>query len=346
MKRYLILVLTVAALVGVVLLRRRDGGGVSPSQISEPHPAANSGDHSNAVSPESQNADIGMSETVRTEAERQYIATRNEEIRRSNEAANVPVWLYGLVVDQDTNPLPNVTVNLAVVEEYADPPPATGLRRNVTRMQKKTGADGRFEVNGLKGKYVGVEALTKEGFEQEYPGQLCGTYGAQITSFQSPAVLTMWGTNLHEPLVAGKKNFVIIPDGRHYGIDLVKGTIAEGEEGDLVAWIKRPEKVTWGQRYDWSCELAAPVGGLLESQSPTMFIAPEVGYTNVFAYQEDANFDGGGPMTSEKLFYVRPRKGHIYGRIVVRFYADYFGKQPAMIQLSYVVNPSGSRLLR
>ena len=82
-----------------------------------------------------------------------------------------------------------------------------------------------------------------------------GEYGSQGGSAEDPIVFRMWSTNFHGPLVGGKKSFVVIPDGRHYGIDLIKGTIAEAEDGDLVAWIKRPEKVGWRERYDWSCEL-------------------------------------------------------------------------------------------
>src|SRR5437899_6821689 len=111
---------------------------------------------------------------------------------------NVPVAFYGLVVDQDTNPLPNVIVDLAVIEEYVDPPPATDLRRKMTRLQKLTGTDGRFEVTGLKGASVEVHSLTKDGYEQEYPNTTYGGYGAQTTTFINPAVLRMWSTNLHE----------------------------------------------------------------------------------------------------------------------------------------------------
>ena len=40
------------------------------------------------------------------------------------------------------------------------------------------------------------------------------------------------------------------------------------------------------------------------------------------------------------------RNRQMYGRIFISLYADFHGKQPAMIRLSYAVNPSGSRLLR
>ncbi len=267
-------------------------------------------------------------------------------MRLSNEAGNPAVAFYGKVVDQDSNALQNVIVDLQVIEEYVDPYPQIKTKR--TSLQRQTGTDGRFEVsgNGLRGKYVEVYTLAKEGYEQEFPGRLCGTFGSQSTSFDNPGVLKIWDTNMHEPLITGEKPFVVTPDGRHYAIDLVKGTITEGEDGDLVVWIKRPEGVRWGQRYDWSCELAVSSGGMLESESQVMFTAPEVGYTNVFTHQEQANPNRWSVATGDKRFYVKLRNGQMYGRIAFQIFADFHGKQPAMIRLSYAVNPSGSRLLR
>ena len=89
-----------------------------------------------------------------------------------------------------------------------------------------------------------------------------------------------------------------------------------------------------------------PGGGLAGSDQYGMFRAPEGGYTNVFEFQERANVDGWGGSTGDKRFYVQLHNGQMYGRIVVQLYADYHGKQPGMIRLSYAVNPSGSRLLR
>jgi|SRR5208337_446432 len=174
-----------------------------------------------------------------------------EVIRAMNEAQNVPVYFYGLVVDQDTNPVQNVTVYLDVIERYVDQTTAT--TEKATRLQKQTGADGRFEVSGLSANYVRVQGFTKDGYEREIRQKQYGDYGAQSTSFDHPAVFNLWSTNHHEQLVTGNKSFVVIPDGRHYAIDLLKGTIAEGDDGDLVAWIKRPESARRGQRYDWSC---------------------------------------------------------------------------------------------
>ncbi len=348
MKRYLLLGTSFTALLLLLFLLRPDHGSkISTPDISESPTQAlggtNSSIHSNFVGTDPQHVATDVA-AAQTEAERDFLARRAEAMRLSNEAGNPPVSFYGLVVDQDGNPLPAVSADLAIIEEYIDPFPEVKTKR--TRLQKQADADGRFEVSGGNGKYVAFYALTKQGYEQEYPEQACGMYGAQSGTPSEPIVFRMWSTNLHEPLVTGEKSFVVIPDGRHYGIDLIKGTIAEGDEGDVIAWIKRPEKVEPHERYGWSCKLTVPGGGLLESQSLAMFTAPETGYMNVFTHQVDAGQSGWGDGFERKRFYVKLRNGQMYGRIGVDLCAHYRGNKPALIRISYAVNPSGSRLLR
>jgi hypothetical protein len=265
-------------------------------------------------------------------------------VRKGKEAANIPVQFYGLVLDQASNALQDVPVQVAIVEQIVDSSPHDSTKR--TQLQRRTGADGRFEITGLNGWIVNVLRIEKEGYEAECGQHAYGGYGAQSGSITDPVLFRMWTTNLHEPLITGNRSFIVIPDGRHYAVDLLEGTMAEGENGDLVAWIKRPEAARWGQRYDWSCELEVPSGGLLESQDPTMFLAPGVGYTNVFARSEKANASAWSDGFESKRFYIRLQRGQMYGRISIDLYADYGGKEPAMIRLSYAVNTSGSRLLR
>ena len=337
MKRYVILTGIAALVVSLMLLRRGGHGGVQPrSDVAAASPAVTP---PNEPKPRPEPAWV----VADTGSVSGFKSVEAETLVRSyNQTANVPVAFYGQVVDQDTSPLQDVQVSIAVSEESMMPSLLT--TGSTAILQRRTGPDGRFEVSGLNGHRVTVTGLVKEGYEPELGlSDMYGTYAPQSTE---PVLFRMWATNLHQALIGGEKSFVVVPDGRHYAIDLLKGTIAEGNHGDLVAWIKRPEGVTWGQRYDWSCELTAPSGGLLESQSQAMFNAPEAGYTNTFTAQEDGGSRSWGFLTGDKHFYVRLRGGQIYGRIVINLYADYGGKEPGLIRIGYTVNPSGSRLLR
>jgi hypothetical protein len=339
-KRYLV----VAAILGAMLLLLwpRHGGNTNSSDIPEPPlPAVVSASYSNdsdVTVPKPEQAMVGGPKAVTSNQDDET----ERLLRFYNQGADTPIAFYGWVVDQDTNPLPSVAVDLAVTQLRQDR--AGSLKENVIRFQRQTGSDGRFEVTGLKGNFLAIEALTKDGYEPEL-GTHYGIFGPQSTGFGNPAVLKLWSTNIHEPLIEGEKSFVLVPDGRHYAIDLLKGTLTEGNEGDLLIWINRPETVRPSERYGWSCEVIAP-GGLFETELAAMFTAPEAGYTNAFAYKEEASVNGWGNLTGDKRFYVRLRNGQIYGRIVINLYAYYDRTRPAMIRLSYTVNPSGSRLLR
>jgi hypothetical protein len=345
MKRYMILAGAAAVLLLLLsLLPRRGSNSATPPA---PESASQTDVGTNLLPNEPGMANEPGRVSAQTDVVSLLKGSQQEMIVRSfNETANPPVAFYGQVMDQDTNPLPNVQVGVMVSEEYMKLNLETQIG-SATNLHSQTGPDGRFEVTGIKGHRVAITELAKDGYEPELGmSDIYGTYGAQSGSLSEPVVFRMWATNMHEPLIGGEKSFVVIPDGRHYAIDLTKGTIAEGDEGDLVAWIKRPAGVSWGQRYDWSCELSVPGGGLLEGQSLAMFTAPETGYTNAFAHAEKASPSGWSYGFERKRFYIKLRRGQMYGRMSVDLYADGHGKQPAVIRLSYAVNPSGSRLLR
>jgi hypothetical protein len=157
----------------------------------------------------------------------------------------------------------------------------------------------------------------------------------------------MWSTNIHEQLITGEKKFHIVPDGRAYFINLTDGTISESGEGDLKVWVKRPDQIAYGKRYDWSCEMDAINGGFLQETdaNSSMYSAPADGYVSLFQFEQKIG-SGWGDSTGTQRFYVTLKNGQEYGRISIELYAYYNNQIPGMIRLSYVINPSGSNILR
>jgi len=259
------------------------------------------------------------------------------------EGHNVPIDFHGQVIDQDSNALSGVDIKV-VVRHWTMPDPAVLLAgTKELRLERVTGADGRFDINGETGDAFDLESIQKDGYEAELTKRGFGSSGG---SFNQPVVFKMWNTNIHEQLITGEKKFQIVPDGRPYVIDLSKGTIAESGAGDLKAWVKRPESVTYGQRYDWSCEVDAINGGLLEEPLGTaMYLAPTGGYVSSFQFEQKVG-SGWGDSTGAKRFYVTLNNGHEYGSIAIELYAYYNNQTPGLIRLSYAINPSGSRILR
>lgn len=267
-----------------------------------------------------------------------------EKWRNYIESHNHPVDFYGLVIDQNSNPIPGVKIKSGV-RHWTMPGPEVGSASTTTiPLKATTGADGRFELTGASGDGFGV-LLFKDGYEAESEKN---GFGAGSYSYANPVIFKMWKADIHEKLITGSKVFPIVPDGRSYLIDLIKGTISEASTGDLKIWVKRPAQIAFGQRYDWSCEMEVMNGELLQEndRSAAMYEAPANGYTNSFSFTEAATASGWGDTTGEQRFYVRLNGGREYGRISIELEAYYNNRIPALIRISYAINPSGSRILR
>lgn len=263
-------------------------------------------------------------------------ASAEEKLRAEIEAKNVPLEFYGRVIDQDSNPLSGVKIN-ARVRHWS--PGSFGS----IRVDKETDTDGRFDINGVTGDGFSIESISKEGYEPE-PGQ--SNFGPMEGSLSGPVIFKMWSTNIHEQLITGGTKLQIIPDGRPYVIDLTKGTIAESGSGDLKVWIKYENQVVRGQVYDWSCEIDAINGGLLEQPLGTaMYVASAEGYVPTFQFQQQIKGGQRGSIGARQ-FYVKLNDGQKYARITIELYAPFNDEIPGLIRLSYAINPSGSRILR
>jgi hypothetical protein len=268
-----------------------------------------------------------------------------EAIRKYMESQNVPVDFFGEVIDQDGNPLAGARVQGGVLNAVVIAPVPGGAQDKNIPIDQKTDSGGRFEIRDVLGRALQIESIQKDGYEVE-PGYCPHSFGASVGDYSNPAIFKMWRSDIHEQLVVGEKKFQIIPDGRPYFIDLMKGEISQTENGDLKVWIKYPEQTVVGdQIYDWRCEVDVVSGGLCQSDSYSMFFAPTDGYVPTFQLQQNIKSGERGSIGNQK-FYVNLRNGRIYGRIQLDLITPYNSETPGLIRLSYAINPSGSRILR
>jgi len=186
------------------------------------------------------------------------------EIRQAIESRNQPINVYAKVVDQDDQPLSGAKVKGTVRQTKVIVPAPWGAADHLIPVEKDTDSAGRFEVHDANGVSFAVESVQKDGYEAE---PFTKTYAASVGSLERPLIFKMWKTNIHEKLITGDKKFEIVPDGRAYFINLSDGTISESNKGDLKVWIKRPEKIAYGEKYDCSCGMAAVNGGLLAEEN-------------------------------------------------------------------------------
>jgi len=189
-------------------------------------------------------------------------------VREANAPYETPIEFFGRVIDQDSNFLPSVKISASVYYEHLFAPTTAdtySTTNNLTHIQAQSDLDGRFEISGDKGRNLTIESVSREGYEVE-PDYCPHTFGASSGTFDNPVIFKMWSTNIHEQLITGEEKFQIMPDGKPYFVNILKGEISQIEGGDLKIWVRRPEPIT-NRQYDWSCEMDVLGGGLEPSDS-------------------------------------------------------------------------------
>ncbi len=269
---------------------------------------------------------------------------KTNEIRQYMESLNVPIKFYGKIIDQDGYPLAGVSIKGVVLHIKVVVPAPFGDEDQIIPIDQKTDLEGRFLIQGVAGRSLQIESIQADGYEVE-PDNCPHSFGPSIGVYESPVIFKMWNTNIHEQLITGGNKFQIVPDGKPYFIDLTKGEISQTEGGDLRVWIKYPEQTERGKLYDWSCEIDVINGGLQQGDSYSMFTAPADGYMPTFQLQQQIKGGQRGSI-GDKKFYVMLNNGKKFGRIQIDLVAPFNNGIPALIRLSYVINPSGSRTLR
>lgn len=232
------------------------------------------------------------------------------------------IALYGKVVDQFGEAVPDATVEIYVHSEYFGD-------KSGTDAVLKTDKEGKFSINGLTGGAIGASAM-KEGYLRIPP--LGSTSSSASLSYtggdgtgdrhsvpSNPIVLELLKIGPTEPMVHVDKKLWKLP------LDGTPQTIAlNSKEGQGVHQIElRLQSSTHIRElpgnnaytpFDWSFEIRVPGGGLIWDESDTKFEAPASGYKEVVKYEYSA--------TMPREEWKRVRRG----RYFVRFADNTFGR--------------------
>jgi hypothetical protein len=343
-RRTVAAILVFLALISLVWIRQRAAARKFKNSDHEPVAAATTNSRQSHDSSDSNAMPPGSQATVPPQLSR-----TNQAFTGSN-GKNVPINFWGRVVDQDEEPLSGVKVKATIRSWHGFGP--LFPEGHFAAEQSVTDKDGRFEIRGGRGDVLTIKELAKSGYESE--GIALRSFGYNISTNinpdpNRPVVLRMWRKGMQQPVITGDKSFSITPDARVYTLDLTKGTSTESStlDGDLRIWIKRLGSPGFGQRYHWSFGIEAIDGGVLEEVDPysSMFLAPEAGYSKSLESGRLASERNWGH-TADKKIYLKSKGGRSYGRIEINIYAQYGNETGARIFVRYVINPTGSRILR
>lgn len=257
------------------------------------------------------------------------------------EKGNKPIDFYGQVIDQYSNPVPDVKIKLEAQQWYMASP--TEFDSKPVYFEASTATDGKFQIHG-NGTTVNLQTVQKSGYILS--PKTVRAFRITGNSFESSTIIKMWKEfPTIEPLINGSHVFGI-DSGEVYTLDLIHGKKMAGETtGDLRVSITRPNGIKPRDKYPWSFSIEVVGGGLAEAAADDefMYLAPESGYESKFQMElhpDDSDWKG----EIDKQFFVRSRNGQVYGRIQVTVYAVY--NVHSAIEVNYAINPNGSRNLQ
>jgi len=316
---------------------------------------------SNLSSKKQQNAGQSVPEPILEEKGLDGLGLDGEERKKILEehreavASNRPVEFYGKVIDQDGRPVPGVTIEFELVgynENFLKIFAAAkiGDEERRTRLRATSDNDGLFSIKGVTGRMLGLKEVQKEGYGPLMVEKGMFVYDPYLQDLfhpdpQKPVVFHLWKKGPTDPLIKTEESFKIISDGRIYTVDLLKRKIAEGTSatGDLRVQVKCPEKVDRKTPYLWSFIIDSIEGGILETNDPFPYRAPDSGYEPGYeVIMDPAASKWKGEV--KRQFYVKSRGGKVHASVEVTVFPNYDGRT-GRFRVNYLANPNNSRNL-
>ena len=275
---------------------------------------------------------------------------RAGKMLRMAQDMNLPVKMYGRVIDQYGQPVAGAKVQM-VISGGGTFAPGTG------RTYFVTDDDGLFEVSGKgqglsiidvehpqlsavyfkypgigrKGKSAGLDAVGKHGKESSWE-----TYNSP----DNPYVIPVWRVEKFEKVIVGSGGYSPKPNAD------------SSERRGIVTWCKRETKepgMHWrDQKGSWSITFNPINGGIQETEDFYLNKAPVDGYqSEITVSMERGNPDYKVAISKPKNYYYYFTKNEkkVYGSMEVTFEPYYYDDECHVVVKKYKINPSGSRNL-
>lgn len=291
---------------------------------------------------------IGTQNAIEKRKQKQL--ERARAIAGAIEGTNVPIEFFGKVVDQDGQPLQDVTVLYSYSVEKGNKLGVPWGQQLIEKNRTSTGKSGLFSIVGVKGHTLAIDSLNKDGYKQirreswnfdYYESSAAGKFEPLSNK---PVVFTMLAEITAEHLVVYGGDFGLPMDvpgnGSPVRWNLWKGRL--DPNGELQITLKRePAFVDQNRKITkWDAQIGVAGGGIIEASSDeSIFRAPEAGYSPLVEYPKMEQKRG----IPRRSFYVKTSDGK-YGRIELELYYDDNGPNARCFIKAYL-NPSGSRNL-
>lgn len=263
------------------------------------------------------------------------------------EATNVPINIWGKVVDQDGRSLNGVSVKYDYTIEHGNLSGVAWSDPEVRTGETASDMDGLFSIQGLKGHNLTILKLEKLGYQFRSRGDMTFDFygstdsGKFVAEQHKPVVFTMVHRERIEPLVHMEGSLRVRGEGVPERWNLWEGE--PDPNGELsVTFRREPAVLAYpGQAATWSADVEIIGGGIVSAPwNEDVRRAPESGYLPSISYPQ-AEQKRGVPYQS---FYVKTVDGK-FGRLQVNLDA-YMQGATARCSITGDMNPSpGSRNL-
>lgn len=265
---------------------------------------------------------------------------------------------YGQVVDQHGEPVAGATLKVEGGGKL--------LASGAGMYRAQTDDEGKFSVH-MKGGSLIITEISHPNIKFLFPNHLqsLGAGGLTLWNHQrmkggneplwsdypedNPYIFQAWRIDSDELVTNLKSDYDILRadcEGNIYTLDLLADARSKERkfqgvgDGQLrVRFFCEEAQAT--KTADWTLEIEAIDGGLLETDDIYMFKAPEVGYISSYRWtfhKDHPNYPG---ILSQK-FYFYSNHGKEYGSLVLSFRVFQGGP---ILNAKYNINPNGGRSL-
>ena len=205
-----------------------------------------------------------------------------EKLLKLIELSNVPVKLYGVVIDENERPVSGVVVSWRVQQGgyFNSPPPI--------RKKSITDADGAFTIEGVRGILLGFDEIAKDGYHQAYK-----EYSVKHQNPNNPKEKPLKFLMLKDDVLDSKDlGDMSVSLNWNSGPTL----IPIGSDGqNLTILATRDPNFQPMRWHEWDINISISNGELMDMGENSARIAPLIGYSQSIHYgknmtDSNANF--------------------------------------------------------
>ena len=268
-------------------------------------------------------------------------------IRRVIEAGNVPIELWGRVVDQGGVPLSGVRIAYIYSVYHGNDQGVAWIEHEAREGETVSNGDGLFAITDLKGHDLTIESVTKTDYVYRQRSSLTYDFGGNMQEDRfkpqrdKPVRIVMIHKGAMESLIHMRSSVDVSGDGIVEHWNLWSGEADPSGELLIIYKAGLAVPANPSQLFNWSADLGVVGGGIIEAPwDEGVHRAPEIGYSATAAYPRLAPKQG----IPHRSFYLQTADGK-YGRIEVELSTSHDGRS-ARFYITSDMNPHpGSRNL-